>query len=410
MKVLALGGAGDMGKMAVAALLSSPKVSGVTIVDKNYEVAQRIVQLTGSNKVSAVELDITDENKLRTLMASHDLVVNTIGPFYKFGVPVLKAAIQAKKDYVDICDDWKPTLEMLEMSEEAKAAGITAILGIGASPGITNLLAVLVCAELDEVDEVTTAWGFGNTKMGKKLPYFISKKKLVKKEEKKGERKASAALVHLVYEAIGKVPTFRDGILTEIEALTEAEPLLFPGGGRPMYACHIGHPEPVTLSRTLKAKTISNHMFLTKRLTAELRDYIGQIEKGQLTVEDVAIHVEDVLNSLWAKFYILWTILKRFFKFPPMLVALAKGRKNQQETRVAIGIRYQPYGEIDEGMDGLTAVPMVVAAEMLLDGKVPKKGVLTPEESLDPEEFFSRYAKYCRSNLTFKDVLIKKLW
>ncbi|HUX99009.1 MAG TPA: saccharopine dehydrogenase NADP-binding domain-containing protein [Candidatus Deferrimicrobium sp.] len=410
MKVLSLGGAGDMGKMAVAALLSSPRVSGVTIADKSYELAQRYIQLAGSYKVSAVEIDITDENKLRTLIASHDLVVNTIGPFYKFGVPVLKAAIQAKKNYVDICDDWKPTLEMLQMSEAAKAAGITAIIGIGASPGMTNLLAVLACAELDDVDEVTTAWGFGNTKMGKKLPFFISKKKLIKKENKKEDRKASAALLHLVYEAIGKVPTFQDGKLTEIEALKEAEPLVFPGGGRPMYACHIGHPEPVTLSRTLKAKNISNQMFLTKRLTTELRNYIGQIEKGQMTAEEVAIAIEDVLNSLWAKFYILWTVLKRFFKFPPMLIALAKGLKNNQKMRVATGIKYQPYGEIDEGMDGLTAVPMVVAAEMLLDGKVLKKGVLTPEESLDPEEFFSRYAKYCRSDFTFKDVVIKKIW
>ena len=67
MRILALGGAGDMGRMAVAALLAAPQVTSVTIADKNYEIAQRLVELTGSDKLSAVEIDITDEAKLENL-------------------------------------------------------------------------------------------------------------------------------------------------------------------------------------------------------------------------------------------------------------------------------------------------------------------------------------------------------
>ena len=52
------------------------------------------------------------------------------------------AAIEAGAHYLDICDDWEPTLDMLELGERARARGVTAVIGMGASPGLTNLLAM----------------------------------------------------------------------------------------------------------------------------------------------------------------------------------------------------------------------------------------------------------------------------
>ncbi len=159
MKVLALGGSGDMGRMAVSILLESPNATSITVADNNYERAKHFVDLVGFDKLKAVEIDVTEKNKLIELISSHDFVMNTVGPFYKFASMILDAVIEAKKPYVDICDDWKPTLDLLEMDDRAKKAGITAIIGIGASPGITNLMAVVACSKLDEVDDLITAWG-----------------------------------------------------------------------------------------------------------------------------------------------------------------------------------------------------------------------------------------------------------
>lgn len=408
MKILALGGAGDMGRMAVATLLSSPSVSAITIGDKNYEVAKKYVELANSDKLSAIEIDITDKEKLHEVISAHDLVVNTVGPFYKYGVPILKAVIKAKKNYVDICDDWKPILEMLSLSDAAKEAGVTAIVGIGASPGITNLMAVKACSELDEVDKVVTGWGLGHAKAGKKPPHFISKKKLIKKS-KNAPKQANAAILHLIHESIGRIPTYREGKLIEIESLTDAEPLKFPGGGRGMYTCHIGHPESVTLSRTLKANSISNVMYLTKYLTDQLRTYVAKIKAKQLTDFEVAISIEKGLNSWTTKVLLFFWFLIRFFKIPPELCVLVTGTKNGQRKKVAVGIKYRPYGEVEEAMDGITAVPMTIAALMVIEGKITKRGVLTPEEAIDPDEFFDRYATFCKKNLKGHEVLIKKV-
>ena len=44
MRVLALGGSGDMGRMAVAVLLDFPDlVTSITVADKNYKQAEVLV-------------------------------------------------------------------------------------------------------------------------------------------------------------------------------------------------------------------------------------------------------------------------------------------------------------------------------------------------------------------------------
>lgn len=55
--------------------------------------------------------------------------------------------------------NWKPTQDALETDGEARRAGVTVLLGIGASPGLTNLLARHSADQLDEVDYIQTVWG-----------------------------------------------------------------------------------------------------------------------------------------------------------------------------------------------------------------------------------------------------------
>ncbi|GAA5108266.1 hypothetical protein [Haloechinothrix salitolerans] len=74
---------------------------------------------------------------------------------------MLSAAIATTTNYLDICDDWEPTLQMLELDGAARAAGVTAVIGMGASPGSSNLLALLAMNQCDTVDRVYTAWRAG---------------------------------------------------------------------------------------------------------------------------------------------------------------------------------------------------------------------------------------------------------
>src|SRR5947207_5221621 len=51
------------------------------------------------------------------------------------------------------------TRKLMDMSPEAEAAGITAILGMGGTPGVTNLLARAAVDKLDRVDSIKVHLG-----------------------------------------------------------------------------------------------------------------------------------------------------------------------------------------------------------------------------------------------------------
>lgn len=405
MKVLALGGAGDMGRMAVAVLLDSSSVTSVTVADINSELVNTFVEMVDSPKLSPVQIDITEKEKLIDLISSHDVVINTVGPFYKFELPILEAVIEAKKPFLDICDDWKPTLDALEFDERAKQAGITALIGIGASPGITNIMGVYACSKLDEVDELITAWGLDiDIKAGKKPKYYIKPEKLRKKLGK-SEIKPNAALIHLLYETIEKIPIFKDGKMTEIEPLTEVEPFTFPGF-KSMYACNIGHPEPVTLPRTIKAKSVSNVMYIGETATDATRKYSQKIKDTELTIEEATLALGKEFAELTERAFKDKSILEQYVGGPPTLSVIAIGKKDGKRKKVGLALGREPFGE----MAGVTSVPLGTATIMLIEGKITQKGVLTPEEAFkeNPMDFFDGIAPYCGKNLTGKDILIEK--
>jgi len=387
-----------MGRMAVAILLESPNATSITVADKNYERAKNFIDLVGSDKLKAAEIDVTEKNKLIELISAHDFVMNTVGPYYKFASMILDAVIEAKKPYVDICDDWKPTLDLLEMDDKAKKAGITAIIGIGASPGITNLMAVVACSKLDEVDDLITAWGYGTgERVGRKPKYFIEPRKFYKKF-KDMPVIANAATMHLFYETLEEIPTYRDGKFINIKPLTDADPLQFPGF-KDTYVCHIGHPEPVTLPRVLKVNSVSNLMYMGKAITEIIRKYSQQISNKEQSVSKAVIKFTEEIRDLNRD----EEFIKEYIGMPPGLSVIATGVKDGQRRKVAIGNNRVPFG----AMAGVTSVPLALAAEMLINGEITEKGVLTPEKAIpDPMEFFDRYAKYCGEDLTGNDVLL----
>jgi saccharopine dehydrogenase-like NADP-dependent oxidoreductase len=402
LNVLALGGSGDMGRMAIAVLLDSPSVSSITVGDINYDLANTFVEMVDSSKLKAVQIDINEKDKLLDLMASHDIVINTVGPFYRFEVPIIEAVIEAKKPFLDICDDWKPSLDALEFDQKAKDAGITAVIGIGASPGITNIMAVHACSKLDEIDEVITAWGVAaEIKTGRKPKYFVRPQKLAKKLGNT-ERKPNAAAMHLLYETIEKVPTFKNGEMVEIEPLTETEPFDFPGY-KSMYAVNIGHPEPVTLPRTIKAKNISNVMYIGKTATDITRRYSQKIKNKEMTIEEATLDLTREWRDLNKRVFQDQNLAEEYIGGPPTLSVIATGKKDGKRKKIGVALALEPFG----AMAGVTSVPLGIATIMVIEGKINKKGILTPEEAFkdNPMDFFNGIAPYCGKNLSGKEIL-----
>jgi len=86
-------------------------------------------------------VDVTDPESLRAGLEGAKVVVNSVD--YRFNLEVMRGALAAGADYVDLGGLFHMTRRQLELDDEFRAAGRTAILGLGSAPGKTNLLARL---------------------------------------------------------------------------------------------------------------------------------------------------------------------------------------------------------------------------------------------------------------------------
>lgn len=153
--IVVLGGAGGVGRVAVEALTHIEVVQRVVVADLSERAATEVVSALGSEKLEPAAVDVSDPDALVALLTGAQVVLNCVGPFYRFGPPTLQAALRAGVGYVDICDDLDATRALLEMDQDAREAGITALIGMGNSPGLANIF-VKLCAE-ELLDEVTSA-------------------------------------------------------------------------------------------------------------------------------------------------------------------------------------------------------------------------------------------------------------
>ncbi|UCF47806.1 MAG: saccharopine dehydrogenase NADP-binding domain-containing protein, partial [Myxococcales bacterium] len=152
MKVVTLG-AGGMGLYAAKTAAELDFVDELVVGDLDGGAADVLAARLGP-KASGAAVDVQNARAMSELFAGATAILNTVGPFFRLGPPVLRAAIAAGVHYLDINDDWESTEAMLALDDDARSAGVTAVIGMGASPGISNMLACLAMRELDDVDEV----------------------------------------------------------------------------------------------------------------------------------------------------------------------------------------------------------------------------------------------------------------
>ena len=367
-RILVIGGAGEMGKYSCRILAAADEVDEVLIADRNAERAAQLAADIGA-KATPLALDISDAQALAKALADVDIVLNTAGPFYRFGVEVLSAAIAAGTDYLDICDDWEPTLDMLELDGAARAAGVTAIVGMGASPGTSNLLAVLAMNECDTVDRVYTSWR-------------ASAGALPRPTAEKPVPEPTAAVEHWVHNCTEPIKIWRDGALVDAYALEELT-VAYPGWGQDAgWVC--GHPEPLTLPRIRPEVRESLNIMTSRRgLMDAIIGIAERVKAGEFDVRRAS-------QELLVQPNIAGSAAGPSPALPSNVFAVAEGTKDGKGIRVGAQALVQP----DANMGEMTGIPLAIATLMMVRGHVDKPGVHGPEGAVDPTIYFPELAKY----------------
>jgi len=372
MKILAIGGCGSMGRYAMRAAQHYSSIDKIIIADINKETA-RTFAASLNQKVSAIQLDVNDDSALRQAMEDINIVVNTCGPYFKFGAPILAAAISSGCNYIDICDDWEPTIDMMKLDAKAKSAGVSATIGLGASPGLTNLMALIAIRELDEVTTVYTGWDIGGTSL----------------DENAMQQSENAAMMHGVEQMTGQVKVFQDGAFKMVKPLQKIN-VKYPGLTN-FNGNIFGHPEAVTFPHYFPK--LEDSINLAHGGHADfliLKSIMGLVNLRLLSKLSAA----NLFSLLESK----QSTQKRTkgVDYPPAMYGFAHGIKNEMPASVGVCLPSNTEDpDINEqikniGMGEITGIPLACGIKMLAEGRINEVGVLAPEAGhIEPSGFIS---------------------
>jgi len=377
MKVIILGGCGGMGRYASKTISSFNQIQMLTIADLNKEDAEEFANQLGS-QVKGIGLDINNKELLHETLRSFDIVVNTVGPFFRYGYEVLKTSLDANCHYIDICDDWEPTERMLELDHLAKERDLLAMLGMGASPGITNLLGAIAINELDKAETIYTGWSMDEAK-----PEDIS-----------SQKQTNAAMIHGIEQISGKVKVFQDKKFQMTKPLKEID-INYPQRGN-FKASIFGHPEAITFPKHYKNLQTSMNLVHGDRLTMTILRFINKLIALRLLSKEIAARFLD------------WLERSSSSKKPqqqnnlPEIYALAIGSKNNKLESVGVSYDGTPTRELSMG--DATGLPLALGLKMFIEGDIPIKGVISPEsEAIDHRKMLLEICNL----LEIKDASIK---
>lgn len=364
MKCVVLG-CGTVGTTAALILAKSGIFSDLQLGDANVEAAKRAAEICQIGKDRVFKCDASDIDEVVKLIEGAEVVLNCVGPFYEYGPKLLRAAIKAGVNYVDICDDYDATVEQLKMDEEAKKAGIKAVIGMGSSPGLANLLAKYAAQHIfDETEAIDIYHAHG------------------------GEPTEGAAVVkHRIHSVEMDIPVFLDGEFKTVKLFEESgkaleEEFEFPLIGKyGVYA--YPHPETITLPNYIEGvKRVTNLGLVLPPEYAELIKTLVRIgmtsspplEVGEQTVDPLEFAVAFILSKREE-------LLKKAGITEPMgcVTVAVRGKKNGKTQRYYFSLASKGMG-MGEG----TGIPAAIGAMLMGMGKVEGTGVMPPEACIDP--------------------------
>jgi lysine 6-dehydrogenase len=376
MHIVVLGGAGAMGRVTVRALSEYEDVDQITLADYNEARAQEVATSLHSSKIQVKQINVTNEEQLCTLLRGAHVVLSAVD--YAFNLSVLKACVKERVHYADLGGLFHMTRKQMDMSPEFEAAGITAILGMGGTPGITNLLARMAVDRLDHVDSIRVQLGCSDATPSKAplvAPYSI----------------------RTILDEFTKEPqVFQNGAWYTQQPLTGQEEIAFPPPVGRAIAVYSLHSECASFPVSFRKKGIRHVSFkiafpgdfLTKlKFLVDL----GFGSNEPINVQGVKVSPREVLARLLERFPAEDVEPQDCDVLRIVAVGVAGGQRVEIANQVVV-LPYRRWGISAGALD--TGVPLAIAGRMLARGEITRRGAIGPELCVPVEPFFHELAHY----------------
>ena len=376
MHIVVLGGAGAMGRVTVRALTEYADVDQITIADYHEGRARELAASLQSSKIVVRQIDVNDFERVALLIRGSDVVLSAVD--YVYNLPVLRACIQEKVHYADLGGLFHMTRTLMALHEEAEAAGITAILGMGGTPGITNLLARAAVDKLDRVDSIKVQLGCGDetpTTAPLVAPYSI----------------------RTILDEFTRSPqVFQDGEWHAQQPLTGQEELIFPlpvGRATAIYSLHSECASFPVSFREKGIRYVSFKIAFPSDFLSKLKFLvdIGFGSDEPINVRGVKVSPRDVL----AKLLEAASVEDVEPQDCDVLRVVVAGAADGQPVEITNQVVVLPYRRWGIGAGALdTGTPLAIAGHMLATDEITRRGAFGPEMCVPIKPFFQELARY----------------
>jgi lysine 6-dehydrogenase len=367
MKVLVLGGAGAVCQHTTRDLAQTSDFDDIIVADYNLEAAQALIAEIGDARLRAVKVDAGDYDELLRACHGADVVVNGL-PF-KYDLPVTKACVEAGVNGLDVSTEetqW-------DYDGAARDKDILFIPGVGATPGITNVMARRAADQVDEIREIQI--NFAAFRCPAPAPGLLR------------------TFIWEFHPGIDSRIYYRDGEFHQVGPFEGLKMVDFPGPIGVQEVCYIPHPETRTMPKSLGAKAVSVHGCFPPHAMRLAKTLLEAGLYSEQTMQIMGIEATPV--------DLVYEILLRLpeTKETPLwaygLVVEVSGQREGRDVKIKLWNRHpgmEEWGGKAAYYKNI-AIPLSIGAQMIARGDVTSRGVVPPETALDPAVFFAELAQ-----------------
>ena len=366
-----LGGTGNIGRWVVRDLFDFSDADIVVAAPERK--AEKLVRSFRSARVTSASVDVRNVSATARVLRNSDVVVNCV--IYYFNLQVMRACLKAGAHYLDVGGLFHMTRKQLKLHAQFKKKGLLAVLGCGATPGITNILAAHGVQFFDNIDEIHISFGdkdYTRYHQPFVLPYSL----------------------HTLFdECTMKPAVFSHGTLRMVKPLSGSEFINFPAPVGQQKAFYTLHSEVATLPSSFQLKECSFRAAFDDVFIHQIRFLIdaGFASPEKISVDGMKVAPKNVTAAVMGK----WlpepgTKIRDVELLRVKLCGKKSGRKLHKVLYCATRSNKKhniPAGTYD------TAVPASVVAQMIAHGRIHATGVLPPERCVPPELFFRELRK-----------------
>lgn len=359
MKIAVLGAAGAMAQVVVRDLLESVPEIAITAADLRPAAHP-------DPRVTPVSLDARDEAATARLLEGHDAALNCVT--YYFNVPIMRACLRARVPYTDLGGLYHGSIAQFALHDEFVRAGVPALLGMGSTPGITNVMAGALARGLDAVEEIHVRVGCLDRSASGPLP-------------------VPYALDTVLDEFSLEPMVFRDGKPAAVPPMSGQETIEFPPPVGRVEALYTLHSEVAMFPRSFPGlREASFKVAFEPEFTRKVAFLVelGFASREKL-LQGAGCTPREVLLTLAARQSV-----------PPgdpddcdVLRVDLTGRKDGRAVarRAEMTVLPHPRWRVAAGsLD--TGVPLSVAGQLLASRAIATPGVLCPETAVPSDLFF----------------------